>query len=146
MGILRGLDAVGWDDVAVVPCETAGADSMSQALAAGELVTLPGIQSIAKSLGATRVSERIFNHCKALGPDRVRPWVCTDRDAVEACARFADDHRILVEPACGAALAAVYSKSPALEGFDNIVVEVCGGAIVDRKMLDGWLAQTNIAP
>lgn len=138
MGILRGLDEVGWASSPVVACETEGADSMAQALVSGKLVTLPGIASIAKSLGATRVSEEIFNHCRSLGPERVRPWVCTDRDAVEACARFADDHRVLVEPACGAALASIYGQSPALEGCESVVVEVCGGAIVDRQMLEAW--------
>jgi threonine dehydratase len=36
--------------------ETVGADAMSQALAAGEPVTLPAITSIAKTLGAPSVS------------------------------------------------------------------------------------------
>eukprot|EP01049_Picozoa_sp_SAG25_P007075 SAG25_NODE_560_length_6917_cov_7.195365_4_plen_34_part_00 len=31
-----------------------------------------------------------------------------DIQAVEAAARFADEHRMLVEPACGAALALMY--------------------------------------
>lgn len=42
---------------------------------------------------------------------QIKPWVCNDTDAVAACLRFAEDHRVLVEPACGAALAAVYGRS-----------------------------------
>ena len=36
--------------------------------------------------------------------------VVEDRAALEACINFAKDHRILVEPACGAVLAAVYAE------------------------------------
>ena len=36
--------------------------------------------------------------------------VVEDRTALEACIRFAKDHRILVEPACGAVLSAVYAE------------------------------------
>ena len=43
--------------------------------------------------------------CVELGPDLVRSWVTSDESAVRACMRFAGDHRVLVEPACGAALA-----------------------------------------
>lgn len=144
MGILRGLDETGWNDVPVVACETEGASSMSQSLAKGELVTLAGINSVAKSLGAARVSERIFNHCLQLGPSKVRPWVMNDTMAVEAIIRFAEDHRILVEPACGAALAAVYNNSPALDGCETIVVEVCGGAIITPGLLTSWCEQLGI--
>ncbi|EHJ93290.1 L-serine dehydratase/L-threonine deaminase [Vreelandella boliviensis LC1] len=45
-----------------------------------------------------------------------------------ACERFLDDHCLLVEPACGAGLAAAYENAPELENFSNILVVVCGGA------------------
>merc|ERR1712107_246571 len=93
MGILQGLDEVGWTPP-VVACETVGASSMAQSLAAGSLVTLPGIASVAKSLGAATVGKAIFERCLALGP-RVVPWTMNDAAAVRACALFAIDHRIL---------------------------------------------------
>jgi len=140
MGILMGLDDVGWSEVPVVVAETDGADSMAQSLQAGELVTLPGIASIAKSLGATRVSEAVFNECQIRGPDLVRPWVTDDAAATRACLQFLEDHRVLVEPACGAGLAAVYERSPLLDGCNTVVVEVCGGALVENKNLREWMA------
>jgi len=140
MGILIGLKDVGWDDVPVVVAETVGADSLAQSLEAGELVTLPGITSIAKSLGATRVSEDVFHACQTLGPGLVKPWVTDDAAATRACVQFLEDHRVLVEPACGAGLAAVYEKAPALAGCNTVVVEVCGGALVDKQNLQEWLA------
>ena len=54
----RRRQAVGWEEeVTVVTCETEGADCFAAAMAAGDLVTLDGITSVAKSLGADRVSE-----------------------------------------------------------------------------------------
>ena len=34
--------------------------------------------------------------------------ICIDKQAVKACIQFSKDHRMLVEPACGAALAVAY--------------------------------------
>ncbi len=74
------------------------------------------------------------------GDAPIHSFVATDAEAVAACLRFADDHRLLVEPACGAALAAVYGRAEALRGADSVVVVVCGGAVVDwaslRRMAD----------
>jgi L-serine/L-threonine ammonia-lyase len=50
---------------------------------------------------------------------------------------------MLVEPACGAALAAIYEKaSPLMELSGDVLVVVCGGAATTRAQLDGWLAST----
>jgi L-serine/L-threonine ammonia-lyase len=54
--------------------------------------------------------------------------VVSDVSAVRACRRFLDDHRMLVEPACGAALAAVYEGIADLPPDAAVVVVVCGGA------------------
>ena len=140
MGVLSGLADVGWADVPVVAVETHGADALAQSLAAGELVTLPAITSVAKSLGADCTTERILRKCQDLGPDLVRPLVVSDAAAVRACLAFADDHRVLVEPACGAALAAVYDRAEVLQGLDDVVVEVCGGGIVTPALLDQYKA------
>lgn len=139
MGILLGLKDVGWETTPVVVAETAGADSLAVSLSSGKLETLPGITSIAKSLGATRVSEPVFDECMRLGPDLVKSWVTTDAAATKACVQFLEDHRVLVEPACGAGLAAVYEQSPALDGCNTVLVEVCGGALADTQGLQQWL-------
>ena len=64
--------------------------------------------------------------------------IISDRAAVDACLRFADDHRVLVEPACGAALAAGYFRAPALIDRDPVVIIVCGGVGVTRELLQKW--------
>lgn len=45
--------------------------------------------------------------------------------------------RLLVEPACGASLAVVYERSPALAAFKTIVV-VCGGATATVDHIRQW--------
>ena len=56
---------------------------------------------------------------------------------------FANDHRILVEPACGAALAAIYSKKVQFEK-GPVVVEVCGGSGVNLDLLQQWKVQFDL--
>ena len=76
-------------------------------------------------------------------------YVCTDAEAIDACVKSANEHRMLVEPVCGASLAPLYSErlhSKLLEELqgDNdsaIVVEVCGGSCVKLELLEGWKAQ-----
>ena len=134
-GVLEGLARHGRMDVAVVAAETEGADALSQAIGSGGPVTLPAITSIATSLGARRVADRAFELAAA---HPVKPVVVTDRQAVEATLRFADTNRILVEPACGAALAAL--ATPTLAPYRNPVVIVCGGIGVSLARLAGWRA------
>ncbi|KAK3077234.1 hypothetical protein LTS18_010854, partial [Coniosporium uncinatum] len=104
-GVMQGLQKAGWEDVPVVAVETKGADSLSHALKAGELVTLPGISSLATSLGATRVAQQTFEYGKR---GSVRSVVLEDAEAAMGCWRFADDERIMVEMACGVSLALCY--------------------------------------
>lgn len=135
VGVLDGLAAVGWGDTRVVAVETRGADSLACAVEARAPVTLPGITSIALTLGARRVCDRALELALAR---EVIPVRVSDRDAVAACGAFLDDHRVLVEPACGAALAAVYQRAPALAGARRVLVVVCGGASATREALAGW--------
>lgn len=131
-GVVEGLRRNGWDDVPVVAVETEGAASFAGALRAGQRIELPAITSIATSLGARQVCEQAFN-LAATHP--VRSVVVSDRDAVAACARFLDDQRVLVEPACGAALAAVYQNVPELADRRTVLTIVCGGVTTTAAQL-----------
>jgi len=131
-GVLEGMASVGWSDVEVVAVETEGAASYAAALAAGRPVRLAAIRSVAGSLGALSVCAASVAWA-ARHP--VRSVVVSDAEAVEATVRFADAVRVLVEPACGAALAATLND-PARPA-DTVVV-VCGGAVVDLSLLAGW--------
>jgi len=134
-GLLEGMHAIGWVDVPVLAVETHGADSFAASLRAGRVVTLDRITSIATTLGARRITRRALEWS---GRHPITSWVVSDRAALDACLRFADDHRVLVEPACGAALAAVYQPVAPLRGHAPLVVIVCGGAGVTRPLLEKW--------
>jgi L-serine/L-threonine ammonia-lyase len=134
-GVFEGLHRMGLASVPVIAVETAGADSYARALAAGERVELPGISSIATSLGARRVSEEAFALARR---HPVEPVVVSDREAVEACLRFMDDHRVVVEPACGASLALAYRAGEALARYGHVLVIVCGGVTATVEQLQRW--------
>ena len=140
LGIAQGLREVGWAKTDVVVSETVGCDSLYQSVQKNELVTLPAITSVAKSLGAAQVSPSAFDltkHWKREGKSpRIHSTTVTDDQAIDACKNFANHHRALVEPACGACLALSYEgKIREMHNDMNtngcVVVEVCGGAITD---------------
>jgi len=64
----------------VIASETIGASSLHTSLLSGELVTLDGINSIAKSLGAQRVSAKVFEACLAKTADQFESVVVTDAE------------------------------------------------------------------
>ncbi|MBD3895006.1 pyridoxal-phosphate dependent enzyme [Halomonas sp. ML-15] len=124
-GVIEGLHRNGGSTIPVIAAETTGAASFHAAIEAGRTVELEHITSIATSLGAKRVCEEAFRWSKK---HPIRSVVVSDQSALTACERFLDDHRILVEPACGASLAVVYENAPELKAFSNVLVVVCGGA------------------
>lgn len=135
-GIAEGLRRNGWDEVPILAVETEGAASYHEAVKAGKIVELEKITSVAASLGARRVSERALQWSKER---QVRSIVVSDRSALTACERFLDDHRILVEPACGASLAVAYERGMDLGGFENVLLVVCGGATASIDQIRQWL-------
>jgi L-serine/L-threonine ammonia-lyase len=134
-GVIAGLRRNGWPAVPVIAVETEGAESLARSIEAGERIELPRISSIATSLGARMVSEQAF----ALTLQHpVRSVVVSDRAAVAACIRFMDDHRVVVEPACGASLAVAYDAAATLGEFRNVLVIVCGGVTATVHQLQQW--------
>ncbi|KVO26707.1 serine dehydratase [Burkholderia ubonensis] len=123
-GVLEGLARNGWGDVPVVAVQTEGADCYARSVALGRPVELPEITSVATSLGAKRPCDAALAWATRHAIDTV---VVSDAAAVAASLRFLDEHRIVVEPACGAALAALDTATPALVAASRIAVIVCGG-------------------
>jgi L-serine/L-threonine ammonia-lyase len=139
-GVAEGLHSLGWSDVPIVAVETEGASSFAPSVQADRLITLDRITSIATTLGARTVARQALDWTRR---HPIAPWVISDRAAVDACLRFADDHRVLVEPACGAALAAGYLRAPALIDRDPVVIIACGGVGVTRELLQKWNEQVK---
>ncbi|MQG95114.1 pyridoxal-phosphate dependent enzyme [Pseudomonas sp. MN1F] len=138
-GVVEGLQRNGWGDVPVLAVETTGAASLHAAMQAGHTVELPRIASVASSLGAKRVAEQALA-CTRQHP--VQSHLVSDRAALEACERFLLDHRVLVEPACGAALALAY-EAAALASYQHVLVVVCGGATATLEQIQAWLKQVD---
>ena len=147
-GILEGLErhSDGWaKEVTVVAAETLGAASFHGAWdgnSGDRNFRLGGITSVATSLGALQVTPAALAGAEARAANGLFQSVsCTDAEAVRACLSLAQDHRLLVEPACGAALAVVYSprlRDALLDGATSVVVEVCGVSAVSLELLEMW--------
>lgn len=137
-GIMQGVQKLkdsGYGSPKVVAVETEGGDSFNASVKAGELVTLPGITTIATSLGATRVAEQAFAWVEKAEGDLISA-VVTDKDAVDAMVKFLDHARILVESACSATIATVVSdfKRNFLPCWD-----ISNWLQEDARGLDLWL-------
>ena len=141
-GALEGLDRNKAFGGALVAAETEGAASFGKAWEKGEIVRLEAIDSVATSLGALEVTpvalERARQYQQAGGTFDTA--ICNDAEAVHACWQFAADHRLLVEPACGAALATAYSERlrKNLPNKGPLVLQVCGGSGVNVELLSQW--------
>lgn len=142
-GIVEGLRRNGLADVPVIAVETEGASSFAQSIQAGYRVKLEKITSIATSLGAKQVCEQAFAYSKE---HPIRSVVVSDQTAVLACERFLTDQRILVEPACGAALALAYERTPEITEFKTIMIVVCGGVTATVEQLRQWVVTWGLDP
>lgn len=135
-GVMEGLSNNGrlgdsTRPVKILALETKGADSLSLSIRNGKLSRLPGITSIATSLGATQVASKAF----AWGQRKeVTSCVLNDAQAAMACVEFANDERIIVETSCGVSLASAYNDTlrtvlyPDLsdEDFEQLKVVIIG--------------------
>lgn len=139
-GAVQGLRRNGWEDVPLIAVETEGADSYARSLAAGECVELQAITSIATSLGARRVCAESL----LLAQKRpITSVVVSDRQAVAGCIELLNEHRVVVEPACGASVAALDSGVEPLRAARNILLIVCGGIGTNVDQLKRWSADAG---
>jgi L-serine/L-threonine ammonia-lyase len=147
-GIMQGLEECGSGNTKVFAVETLGADSLAQAIDKKQLVTLSSITSIATSLGARTVCKKALEYGLK---DSVISVVVSDKDAVEACQRFANEERLLVEPACGVCAAVCYKgilkkACPELRPESKIVLIVCGGSNISYDIMEKYAKQFGIVP
>jgi len=131
-GIVLGLAKHELSHIPIYAVETYGTGSLNASLNAGKLVRLDSVSGIATTLAANQVCENAF---KVASRHDVRSMLVSDDEAVKACRRFVDDHRVLVEPACGVSLSLIYDDKIRFEPADNVLVIVCGGASVTLEGL-----------
>ncbi|XP_059532655.1 L-serine dehydratase/L-threonine deaminase [Myotis daubentonii] len=148
-GVVQGLQEVGWGDVPIIAMETKGAHSFHAATSVGKLVPLDQVTSVAKALCVRTVGAQAL---KLFQEHPIFSEVISDQEAVAAIEKFVDDEKILVEPACGAALAAVYSNVvQKLQGegklrtpLSSIVIIVCGGSNISLTQLQDLKKQLGM--
>ncbi|XP_045152637.1 L-serine dehydratase/L-threonine deaminase [Echinops telfairi] len=109
----------------------------------------PRPPSVAKALGVSTVAKQTL---KLFREHPIFSEVISDQEAVVAIEKFVDDEKILVEPACGAALAAVYSgvvQKLQAEGklrapLPSLVIIVCGGSNISLAQLQALKEQVGL--
>ncbi|VDL94731.1 unnamed protein product [Schistocephalus solidus] len=138
-GLIQGLWNRSWSTTHILAVETEGADCLSRSVAAGHPVVMPKCTSVATSLCAPSLSLRAWSMIQC---HPVTAITCSDLEAVQAARRFLDDHGMLIEPACGAALSAVYSGAIAKLQQENVIprpanvcVILCGGRNTNLQLL-----------
>lgn len=127
-GVQLGLEKNGHHQTKIIAVETRGAESFAVAP-----TRLQSITSVATSLGSLYVVPSALK-----SKIETISMVVSDVEAVDACYKYAEEHRSLVEPACGAALAALSPRrvTQLLDmGIKSVVVIVCGGSAVSIDLL-----------
>ncbi|MBX3420958.1 MAG: threonine/serine dehydratase [Pirellulaceae bacterium] len=119
----------------LIGVETVGADVMAQSVAAQQLIELPAITSIARTLGAPRACRLTF--------ELVRQWVdelvvVPDADCVRELFYLLERAKILVEPAAACCLAAAHQHHNQFQPDDNVVILLCGGNVAASDLCR-WL-------
>ncbi len=104
--------------------ETEGADCMSKSIAAGKIVTLDTITSVARTLGAPAPSERTFELAKKLLESVT---VVPDIEAVAALRIILERLKVLTEPAASCTLAAAERLRDKFTSESHVVLVLCGG-------------------
>jgi threonine dehydratase len=104
--------------------ETEGADCMSKSLAAGQIVTMEAITSVARTLGAPAPSERTFEMAKQLLESIT---VVPDKEALAAQRVLLERLKVLTEPAASCTLAAADRLQNRFSPDQHVVLILCGG-------------------
>lgn len=125
VGVASALRALK-PEVQVIGVETRGADAMSQALAAGQPVELPAITSIARTLGAPKVSDFTLRHVQELVEEVV---LVEDAPTVAALIWLLERTKYLTEPAAACCLVAADGHRNRFRPDDRVVLLLCGGNV-----------------
>ena len=122
--------------VKVFGVEPAGAPKMSESLKKGELVTLPGTNTVADGLKPVRASEITFEHVRKYVDDVV---LVSDEEILSATRHLIYKEKLIVEPSGAATTAAILSEKLKLP--KGPAVAVISGGNVDLRHIPGLLDQ-----
>ncbi len=134
-GVIAGLEKHHLSHIPIYAVETEGTASLHASMQAKQHVELAQVSGIATTLAAKKVCTNAFELSQQ---HPVQSVVVSDQDTVNACFKFLDDHRVLVEPACGATLSVLYDQKAKFKTTDHVLVIVCGGASVTLESLRSY--------
>ncbi|WP_189313164.1 threonine/serine dehydratase [Streptomyces brasiliensis] len=126
-------------DVRVWGVETAGAEAMSEALAAGGPLPV-ALSSVVTTLSAPSVSQLTYDHVSTLVSEVL---VVPDQEAVEGCLDLAEHAKLWTEPAAGCLLPAARQVRKRVGDDARLGLVVCGGNTTTREIL-GWAEQFGL--
>lgn len=109
----------------LIGVETEGAETMTQALAAGAPVTIQP-RSLARTLGAPFATERTLAATRAFVREIA---VVPDSEAVRELDWLLVNERLLAEPAATATIAAAQRTASNFQATDRIVLVICGSNV-----------------
>ncbi|MFF3936869.1 threonine/serine dehydratase [Streptomyces phaeofaciens] len=118
-------------DVRIWGVETEGAQTMSEALAAGGPVPVR-LSSIVSTLSAPAVARLTYDHVAALVGEVL---VVPDREAVRGCLDLAEHAKVWTEPAAGCLLPAARQVLERVGGGARLGLVLCGGNATTRDMM-----------
>ncbi|HTF57318.1 MAG TPA: threonine/serine dehydratase [Planctomycetota bacterium] len=121
--------------VKIFGVEPSGAPKMSESLKKGELVTLPGTDTVADGLKPVRAGELTFAHVRRYVDEVV---LVTDEEILSATRHLILREKLIVEPSGAATVAAILSEKVKLP--KGPAVAVISGGNVDLKSVPGLLS------
>ncbi|KAI7860351.1 tryptophan synthase beta subunit-like PLP-dependent enzyme [Circinella umbellata] len=147
-GVIMGLQEVEWKEVPVIAVETHGSNSFQSSVVAGKVVSLPKTSTIASSLAVKSVSSKSLELSLA---HPVVPFAVSDAMAADAVRLFAENNRMIVEPAAGTGLSLCYTQiirdiMPSLTPTSDVVVLVTGGSDITLNDLDEYRKKYTSPP
>lgn len=135
-GISLAVEAFGKEEqISLYAVETQGAHCLNASIAKDELVELDAITSIAKTLGARKMSEFNFRTLQRL---LTKSYVVSDKDAVKSLIDFLDNEKIMVEPAMSCIISALFQNKSEFKG-KRIAIVVCGSNVTLEEV-EKWKA------
>lgn len=106
--------------------ETVGAEAMTRALAAGQVVQLEAVTSLAATLGAPSASELTLELAQQ---HLTEVLLVPDREAVADLFWLLDKVKLLTEPAAACTLSAARRLKGRLDPAGHLVIILCGASV-----------------
>lgn len=121
--------------IKVIGVEPLGAPSMHESVAAGHVITLPEVKTIADTLATRSVVERTLALTQRYVDDMV---LVTDAQIAAAARWLWAECNQLVEPSGAAALAAALYGAADMSAFQHPVALICGGNAPAEPILQAY--------